>query len=76
MSGYSITEPSRGQKRLAGALVILYAVITLLPLLWIVATGFKSPSDAIASPAPAAVAGRPGRLGRATTRRRSAAKSI
>ena len=50
MSGYSITEPSRGQKRLAGALVLLYAVITLLPLLWIVATGFKSPSDAIAYP--------------------------
>ena len=50
MSGYSIAEPSRGQKRLAGALVILYAVITLLPLLWIVATGFKSPSDAIAYP--------------------------
>lgn len=50
MSGYSITEPSANQKRIAGALVILYAVVTLLPLLWIVATGFKSPSDAIAYP--------------------------
>lgn len=47
---YSVTEPSTGQKRIAGALVILYAVITLLPLVWIVATGFKSPSDAIAYP--------------------------
>ena len=27
---------------LAGGLVILYAVITILPLLWIVATAFKS----------------------------------
>jgi multiple sugar transport system permease protein len=50
MSGYSITEPSPRQKWIAGALVILYAVVTLLPLLWIIATGFKSPSDAIAYP--------------------------
>ena len=27
-----------------------YAVITLMPLLWIVATGFKSPADSIAYP--------------------------
>ncbi|MER2507340.1 carbohydrate ABC transporter permease [Amaricoccus sp.] len=50
MSGYSITEPSDGQKWIAGTLVVLYAVITLLPLLWIIATGFKSPSDSIAYP--------------------------
>lgn len=50
MSGYSITEPSVRQKWIAGALVIGYALITLLPLLWILATGFKSPSDAIAYP--------------------------
>ncbi len=50
MSGYSITEPSSGQKWIAGTLVVLYALITLLPLLWIIATGFKSPSDAIAYP--------------------------
>jgi len=50
MSGYSITEPSRGQKWIAGALVVTYALVTLLPLLWIIATGFKSPSDAIAYP--------------------------
>jgi len=50
MSSYSITEPSKRQKWIAGALVILYAVITLLPLLWIVATGFKSSSDSIAYP--------------------------
>jgi multiple sugar transport system permease protein len=50
MSSYSITEPSRGQKWVAGVLVILYALVTLLPLLWIIATGFKTPADAIAYP--------------------------
>jgi multiple sugar transport system permease protein len=50
MSAHSITEPSRRQKWLAGVLVATYAVITLLPLLWIIATGFKSSSDAIAYP--------------------------
>ena len=47
---YSITEPSRAQKWMAGILVVAYAVITLLPLIWIIATGFKSPSDSIAYP--------------------------
>ncbi len=47
---YSITEPSNRQKWLAGILVVGYAIITLLPLVWIVATGFKSPADAIAYP--------------------------
>ncbi|RVT86798.1 carbohydrate ABC transporter permease [Rhodobacteraceae bacterium CCMM004] len=50
MSSYSITEPSPRQKWVAGTLVILYAVITILPLVWIIATGFKSPSDAISYP--------------------------
>ncbi len=50
MSGYSITEPSARQKWVAGALVAFYAILTILPLIWIIATGFKSPSDAIAYP--------------------------
>ncbi|WP_353475344.1 carbohydrate ABC transporter permease [Salipiger sp. H15] len=50
MSGYSITEPSPRQKWVAGTLVALYAVITILPLVWIIATGFKSSADAIAYP--------------------------
>jgi multiple sugar transport system permease protein len=50
MSAYSITEPSPRQKRAAGVLVALYALITLMPLAWIVATGFKTPADAIAYP--------------------------
>ncbi len=50
MSSYSITEPSRRQKWVAASLVILYALITITPLLWIIATGFKSPADSIAYP--------------------------
>ncbi len=50
MSGYSITEPSAGQKWFAGAMVAVYALVTLLPLAWIVATSFKSPADSIAYP--------------------------
>ncbi len=47
---FSVTEPSQRQKWIAGVLVITYAVITILPLLWIIATGFKSPNDAISYP--------------------------
>ncbi len=47
---YSITEPSTRQKWIAGVLVIGYAILTLIPLIWIIATGFKTPSDAIAYP--------------------------
>ena len=50
MSGFSVTEPSKRQKWVAGTLVVFYALVTLTPLLWIIATGFKSPSDAIAYP--------------------------
>jgi multiple sugar transport system permease protein len=50
MSAFSITEPSRGQKWFAGTLVIFYALVTLTPLLWIIATGFKSNEDSIAYP--------------------------
>ena len=47
---FSVTEPSVRQKWFASILVISYAFITLLPLAWIVATGFKSSSDSIAYP--------------------------
>ncbi|MCB1478022.1 MAG: carbohydrate ABC transporter permease [Rhodobiaceae bacterium] len=50
MSGYSVTEPSSTQKWVAGVLVIGYALVTLLPLMWILATGFKSSADSIAYP--------------------------
>ena len=50
MSAYSITEPSKRQKWISGTLVIAYALITMLPLIWIFMTGFKTPSDAISYP--------------------------
>ena len=50
MSVYSVTEPSKRQKWLAGLLVMTYTLITLMPLLWVIATGFKSPADSIAYP--------------------------
>ncbi|MEO0919667.1 MAG: carbohydrate ABC transporter permease [Pseudomonadota bacterium] len=50
MSAYSVTEPSNGAKWFAGFIVITYAVVTMIPLIWIIATGFKSPSDAISYP--------------------------
>jgi len=47
---FSVTEPSRRTKWFAGGAVILYAIITIIPLAWIVATGFKSPADSISYP--------------------------
>ena len=50
MSSFSVTEPSKRTKWFAGALVITYALITMIPLVWIGLTGFKSPADAISYP--------------------------
>ena len=49
-AAHSIVEASPRAKTIAGIIVVLYAVITIAPLLWITATAFKSPSDAIAYP--------------------------
>lgn len=45
-----IGESTTPGKWLAGAVVVAYALLTMIPLLWIVITSFKSPSDAIAYP--------------------------
>lgn len=50
MSAYSVTEPSRASKLFAGALVTIYCIITLLPLVWIISTSFKTGPDSIAYP--------------------------
>ena len=50
MSAYSVTEPTRSSKWVAGLLVTLYTIITLLPLLWIISTSFKTGPDAISYP--------------------------
>ena len=43
-------EPTPLSRRVAAALVIAYAIIATIPLVWIFMTGFKTPSDAIAYP--------------------------
>ena len=47
---HSIVEPSSFTRRLAGTLVIAYALISMIPMVWIFMTGFKTPSEAIAYP--------------------------
>ncbi|MCX5494198.1 carbohydrate ABC transporter permease [Kaistia dalseonensis] len=47
---HSVVAPSTASRRIAGALVIVYAIITMIPLLWIIATSFKTPPDSISYP--------------------------
>src|SRR5258708_2505995 len=49
-AAHSVVEPSPKARRLAGSLMVLYAVVTMIPLVWIVLTSFKSPDDAISYP--------------------------
>jgi multiple sugar transport system permease protein len=49
-AAHSVVESSPRSKSIAGFLVILYALVSIAPLLWIGATAFKSPEDAIAYP--------------------------
>jgi multiple sugar transport system permease protein len=49
-AAHSIVEPSPRAKRIAGAIVILYALVSMVPLIWIVLTGFKTPPDSISYP--------------------------
>jgi len=49
-TAYSVGESSARTKWIAGILVIGYAIVAMIPLLWIFATGFKSPPDSIAYP--------------------------
>ena len=47
---HSVVAPTQWAKRIAAAIVIVYALVTMVPLLWIVATGFKTPPDSISYP--------------------------
>lgn len=49
-TAHSVVEPSVTSKRIAGAIVILYALVTMIPLGWIFLTSFKSPPDSISYP--------------------------
>ena len=49
-SARSVVEPSRWSRRIAAAVVVAYALITMIPLLWIFLTGLKTPPDSISYP--------------------------
>ncbi len=47
---HSVVAPTPLWKRIAGVVVIGYALIAMAPLIWIFMTGFKSPPDSISYP--------------------------
>ncbi len=47
---HSVVEPSSGTKAVAGVIVVVYALVSIVPLVWIFLTAFKSPPDSIAYP--------------------------
>ncbi len=46
----SVVEPTPLARGVAGVLVTAYALVALIPLVWIFMTGFKTPADSIAYP--------------------------
>jgi multiple sugar transport system permease protein len=49
-TAFSVSQARNSTKWIAGILVALYAVVTMVPLVWIGLTGFKSPPDSISYP--------------------------
>ncbi len=47
---HSVVAPTPMARRVSGTIVIVYALITMIPLAWIVLTSFKTPPDSIAYP--------------------------
>src|SRR5207247_2379545 len=47
-AAHSVVEPSRLTKRVAGSIVVFYALISMVPPMWLFATGWKTPPDSIA----------------------------
>ena len=47
---HSVVAPTPLARRIAAALVVVYAVVTMIPLAWIFLTGFKTPPDSISYP--------------------------
>ena len=47
---HSVVAPTPASRRIAGAIVIAYALISMVPLAWIVLTSFKTPPDSISYP--------------------------
>jgi multiple sugar transport system permease protein len=49
-TAHSVVEPTLGSRRLAAAVVVAYALVSMIPLFWIFSTGWKSPPDSISYP--------------------------
>src|SRR5258708_38906581 len=49
-TAHSVVEASAVSRALSGTVVVLYALITITPLLWIFLTSFKTPTDSVAYP--------------------------
>ena len=49
-SAHSIVAPTPFLRRFAGTLVIIYALVAVIPLVWILLTGLKSGPDSISYP--------------------------
>ena len=49
-TAHSVVEPGLRAKRIACTLVVLYALVSMIPLAWIFVTGIKSPPDSISYP--------------------------
>ena len=49
-TAHSVVAPTRNSRRIAGVIVIAYALISMLPLAWIFATSLKTPPDSISYP--------------------------
>src|SRR5262249_30867170 len=50
VTAHSVAASSSFSKTIGGVIVGTYAIITILPLLWIFLTGFKTPTDSISYP--------------------------
>ena len=49
-TAHSVVEPTSATRWFAGLVVALYALVTIVPLVWIVLTSIKSPTDSISYP--------------------------
>src|ERR1700752_4380776 len=50
VQAHSVVAPSELAKFISAAVLIVYALVTMIPLVWIVLTSFKTPDDSIAYP--------------------------
>jgi multiple sugar transport system permease protein len=49
-AAHSVVAPSARSRRIAATIVVLYALVSMVPLVWIFLTSIKSPPDSISYP--------------------------